>query len=151
MSTSQSAAQLEPVGHDKISQGTLGYICARNRQRQYDLVIREFRTSKITQKQLADRLGRGEDVISRWLARPRNWEADTFAELMFAISGGVPTYHAEYPFRKKAEETINLRPMKTQERQEDAKPDLVSLGLIKRPLPSAPKQSYNLFDQLVAA
>jgi transcriptional regulator with XRE-family HTH domain len=150
MSTSQSVGRFEPVGHDKISQGTLGYICARNRQRQYDVVIREFRANKITQKQLADRLGRGEDVISRWLARPRNWEADTFAELMFAISGAVPAYRSEYPFRRQAEETIYLRSANTQERQEDAKPDLVSLGLIKRPPPSAPKQGGNLSDQLAA-
>jgi hypothetical protein len=63
------------------------------------LVIKEFKNSKITQKQLADRLAKGQDVISRLLARPQNWEADTFAELMFGISGAVPSYRAEHPFR----------------------------------------------------
>lgn len=100
MSTSQIMPGLsEPVGSDKISQGTLAYICARNRQRQYDIVIREFKKSGITQKELADRLGSTPDVVSRLLARPGNWEADTFAKLMFAISGAVIFYGSTHPFK----------------------------------------------------
>lgn len=102
MSTSPTTHLSEPVGADKISQGTLGYICMRNRQRQYDLVIREFKKSGISQKELADRLGSTPDVISRLLARPGNWESDTFAKLMFGISGAVPAYQATYPLRAKA-------------------------------------------------
>jgi transcriptional regulator with XRE-family HTH domain len=103
MSTSHTTTgPSEPIGANKISRGTLAYICARHRQRQYDLVIREFKKSGLTQKQLADRLGSTPDVISRLFARPSNWEADTFARLMFAISGAVPSYGVTYPFRPRA-------------------------------------------------
>jgi hypothetical protein len=77
--------------------GTLGYIRARIRQRAYDLVIRELKNSRITQADLARRLGKGQDVISRLLSRPRNWELDTFSDLLFGISGAVPTFAAEHP------------------------------------------------------
>ena len=97
MSTSQTTSLSEPKGTDKISIGTFGYINARNRQRAYNLVIGELRKSGLKQNELAKRLGKGEDVISRLLRRPRNWELDTFSELMFAISGAVVTYSAAYP------------------------------------------------------
>jgi hypothetical protein len=85
---------------DKISIGTLGYIRARNRQRQYDLVIKEFKRSGITQADLGRRLGKSPEVISRLLARPTNWEADTFADLLFGISGAVAQYQAERPLQR---------------------------------------------------
>jgi transcriptional regulator with XRE-family HTH domain len=96
MTTSPSIAMYKP-GSNKISQGDLGYICARNRQRAFNLVIREFKKSGITQAELARRLGKAAEVISRLLSRPRNWELDTFSELMFGISGAIPSYGAEYP------------------------------------------------------
>jgi hypothetical protein len=97
MSTSQTIGLSEPVGAAKIPAGTLGYICARNRQRQYDLVIGEFKKSGLTQAELARRLGKSPEVISRLLARPGNWESNTFSELLFAISGAVPAYRVDYP------------------------------------------------------
>jgi hypothetical protein len=98
MSTSQTTGLSEPVGTDKISIGTLAYIRARHRQRQYDLVIREFKKSSLTQADLARRLGKSPEIISRLLARPSNWEADTFADLLFAISGGVAKIEVAHPF-----------------------------------------------------
>ena len=97
MSTSQTTGLSEPTGSTKIPLGTLGYVCARNRQRAYDLVIREFKKSGLTQAQLAKRLGKAAEVISRLLSRPRNWELDTFSELLFAISGTVPAYNLTHP------------------------------------------------------
>jgi antitoxin HicB len=97
MSTSQTIGLSEPVGAAKIQAGTLGYVCARNRQRQYDLVIEEFKKSGLTQAELARRLGKSPEVISRLLARPGNWESNTLSELLFAISGAVPAYRVDYP------------------------------------------------------
>jgi hypothetical protein len=97
MSTSQTIGLSEPIGIARISAGTLGYVCARNRQRQYDLVIGEFKKSSLTQAELARRLGKSPEVISRLLARPGNWESNTFSELLFAISGAVPAYGVDYP------------------------------------------------------
>ena len=104
MSTSQTTGLSEPVETDKISIGTLGYIRARHRQRAYDLVIKEFKKSGITQADLARRLGKSPEVISRLLARPTNWEADTFSDLLFAISGAIASYRAEYPLSQRIQE-----------------------------------------------
>lgn len=97
MTTSRTSGLSKPTGDDKVSRGTLRYIHGRNRQRAFDLVTREFKKSGITQAALARRLGKAPEVICRLLARPRNWELDTFAELMFGISGSVPRYTVEYP------------------------------------------------------
>jgi hypothetical protein len=110
MSTSRTTGLSEPTGSTKISLGTLGYICARNRQRAYDLLIKEFKKSRLTQADLARRLGKRAEVISRLLSRPRNWELDTFSALLFAISGGVVTYSLGYPLAVQ-DRTSDQKPM----------------------------------------
>jgi hypothetical protein len=97
MTTSRTSALSKPTGSDKISVGTLGYVRARNRQRAYDLVVRELKKSGITQAELARRLGKGQDAVSRLLSRPGNWELDTLSDLLFAISGSVPRFSADDP------------------------------------------------------
>jgi hypothetical protein len=101
MRTSRTFTKLpDPTVSDaKISKGTLAYVNARNRQREYDVVIREFQNSGISQSTLACRLGKPPEVVCRWLSRPHNWEADTFSSLLFAISGAVPVYSVSYPLR----------------------------------------------------
>ena len=98
MSISQTTGLSEPVGADKISIGTLGYVRARHRQRQYDLLVGEFKKGGITQADLARRLGKSPEVVSRLLARPSNLEADTFADLLFAISGATVKMEVAHPF-----------------------------------------------------
>jgi len=101
MRTSQTTTGLSrPTTDQKISVGTLAYINARNRQREYDIVIKEFEASGITQATLANRMGKSPEVICRLLSRPQNWESDTFSGLIFAISGGVPKYEITYPIGK---------------------------------------------------
>jgi hypothetical protein len=98
MSTSQTTTGLsKPTADNKISLGDFGYINARNRQRAYDIVMREFEASGMTQAALASRMGKTPDVICRLLSRPQNWEADTFSSLLYAISGAVPKYDVFYP------------------------------------------------------
>jgi hypothetical protein len=97
MTTSRTSALSKPTGSGKISVGTLGYVRARNRQRAYDLVVRELKKSGITQSELARRLGKGQDAVSRLLSRPGNWELDTLSDLLFAISGSVPRFSADDP------------------------------------------------------
>lgn len=106
MTTSRTTGLSEPMGNAKISLGTLGYVRARNRQRVYDLVIREFKKSGLTQAELARRLGKAPEVVSRLLSRPGNWELDTLSDVLFAISGAVPTYRVGYPLAKSDERMI---------------------------------------------
>jgi hypothetical protein len=101
MNTSQTTIGLfKPTADKKIPLGTFAYINARNRQRAYDIVIREFEASGITQVTLADRMGKSPEVVCRLLSRPQNWESDTFSSLLFAISGAVPKYGLTYLFGK---------------------------------------------------
>lgn len=97
MRTSATAGLSKPQGDAKIPRGTLAYIRTRVRQRVYDLVVREFKKSGIIQAQLARRLDKAQDVVSRLLSRPSNMELDTLAELMFGMSGAVPAFTATYP------------------------------------------------------
>ena len=92
MSTSPNTWLSKPTGDKKISLGVLGYLNARIRQRAYDVVIREFKKSGISQATLGRRWGKSADQVSRFLARPGNWELNTFTEALFAISGAVPSF-----------------------------------------------------------
>jgi hypothetical protein len=99
MRTSRDSWLTKPEGDAKISEGVFGYLTARVRQRAYDIVIREFKKSGITQAQLARRWGKDPAIVSRFLARPGNWEIDTYTEALFAISGAVPALNAEHPIK----------------------------------------------------
>ena len=63
---------------------------------------RSVKRSGLTQKELGQRLGKAPEIISRLLARPGNWEADTFAELLFGISGAVASYRSEHPLKRRS-------------------------------------------------
>jgi hypothetical protein len=86
-----------PTGRDPIDPAALGYMRQRNRGRVYSAVIDEFENSGISQVDLAGRLHKGTDQVSRWLGSPGNWTLDTVSDLFFAISGGEPTYGVQYP------------------------------------------------------
>jgi transcriptional regulator with XRE-family HTH domain len=74
-----------------LSAGTVAYFQDRLRTRLYDLVIRELENYKaqgMTQAQLATRIGKRPDQVSRWLSGPGNWTLDTVSDLLLGISGG---------------------------------------------------------------
>jgi hypothetical protein len=100
MRTFQTTSLSEPSGAERISEGTFAYFRARTRRRVYSLVVDEFERSKISQADLARRLGKGTDVVCRWLGSPGNWTLDTLSDLLFAISGAEPSYAGvRYPLR----------------------------------------------------
>lgn len=81
----------------KISSGDLRYICTRNQHQAYNTLIRGMKRSGLKQVQLADRLGKGEDQISRLLKRPQNYTLDTYSELIYGIYGAALKYSPDYP------------------------------------------------------
>jgi hypothetical protein len=87
----------KPNGAVPVPLGTLGYFRARNRWRLYEMVVSEFLTSGITKADLARRMGRRPEVISRILGAPGNWGLDTVSDLLFSISGAEPAYAIAYP------------------------------------------------------
>jgi hypothetical protein len=92
----------KPVGATLIPPGTLGYFRGRNRWRVYEIVLREFQKSGLTQADLARRMGKRPEVISRLLGAPGNWGLDTVSDLLFAISGGEPVYSTGHPLDEAA-------------------------------------------------
>ncbi|MGB3583234.1 MAG: helix-turn-helix transcriptional regulator [Roseiarcus sp.] len=90
----------EPTGDDRVATSDIAYFTARNRRKIYSAVIKEFKSSGITQTQLAKRLGKRPDVICRWLSGPGNWGVDTVSALLFGISGGELSYSVVHPLRQ---------------------------------------------------
>lgn len=96
----------EPHAEDRIPVRTLGYITEAARDDLYDLVVRKFMESGISQSTLAKRLGKSPAQISRTLGASGNWTIDTCAELLFAIDGSTlkfahyrPLYEAKSNLR----------------------------------------------------
>lgn len=87
----------KPHGDYAIPAGTLGYLRTRNKWRMHDLVMREFKKSKLSKATLARRLGKAPEVINRLLGAPGNWTLDTVSDLLFAISGAELRYSVGYP------------------------------------------------------
>ena len=83
-----------------LSEGTRAYFQDRLRTRLYDLVIRELETYKsrgLTQAQLAIRIGKRTDQISRWLSSPGNLTLDTVSDLLLGIAGAELKMDIERP------------------------------------------------------
>ena len=81
----------------KISDGDLSYICARNRQQAYNIVVSALKRSGLTQAELARRLGMGTDSMSRLLKMPQNWGLNTFSKLYYGSCGAALTFGPDYP------------------------------------------------------
>jgi hypothetical protein len=77
------------TNNDVISPGTLAYIEARAKNRFYDYVLRKFLEREerdgFTKADLARRIGRRPEVITRWLGAPGNWTIETAAVLLAGI------------------------------------------------------------------
>lgn len=102
MTTYPTTTPFKPTGAERVPKGTFGYFRARNRHRLYSLIIKEFKKSGLTQAELARRLGKKPEIVCRLLATPGNLQADTFSDLLFAISGAQPAYGLSYPLDQSA-------------------------------------------------
>ena len=83
-----------------LSEGTRAYFQDRLHTRLYDLVIKELESYKArgaTQAQLAARIGKRADQISRWLSSPGNWTLDTISDLLLGMSGGELKAGIDHP------------------------------------------------------
>ena len=73
------------------------YFQARLRQRLYDLVIKEFKSSGRTRAHLAKKLGKRPEQITRWLSGPGNLTLDTLSDLLLGLSGAELAMALEHP------------------------------------------------------
>jgi hypothetical protein len=95
MTTSQTAKFFSAViKGERIPEGKLAYFRARLRTRLHDLVLSEFArlalSDQITRAELAERIGRQPEQITRWLGSPGNWTLDTLSDLALGM-GAEPT------------------------------------------------------------
>lgn len=102
MTTSPTATLSKPVPGQPVPTDTLAYFRARAKRFAYDLVIRELNRSQISKAEIARRLGKDLGGVSRMLGGPGNWTIATISDLLFAVSGGVPTYGIDYPLDRPA-------------------------------------------------
>lgn len=77
----------KPTPGTKVPEGTLGFVKSKLRNDLYNLIVAAFRRSGLTQAELALRLGKRPEIISRNLGAPGNYTIDTVAEMLFAING----------------------------------------------------------------
>jgi hypothetical protein len=76
---------------DALDVGTRAFFRARLRNRLYNLVLTKFEERKasegLTRAQLARRMGKKPEVVTRLLGAPGNWGLDTVSDLLLAIAG----------------------------------------------------------------
>ena len=94
MNTSQKPFLSEVLNGDKIPLGTLSYFRERFRDRLYDLVIEEFLTQQkennLKKADIARRIGRRPEQVTRWFGAPGNWTLETVSDLLLAITKAEP-------------------------------------------------------------
>lgn len=83
----------EILNGEKIPIGKLAYFRQRFRDHLYDLVIGEFLKQEqagLTKADIARRIGRRPEQITRWLGAPGNWTIETVSDLLLAIAKAEP-------------------------------------------------------------
>jgi hypothetical protein len=90
-SSVETSIRSEVSNRASLSKGTRAYFRARTRNRLYNLVMQKYREhragEKLTQVEIARRMGRRPEVVNRLLMGPRNWTVDTISDLLLAIAG----------------------------------------------------------------
>lgn len=87
-STRQTQFLSEVIDSETISPGTQAYLEVRAQNKFYDYVIKKFREKErhgFTTADLARRIGRRPEVVTRWLSAPRNWTISTLSLLLVGI------------------------------------------------------------------
>src|SRR5687767_14373506 len=84
----------EILDAETISEDRLMYFRARLRNRIHAVVLSQFLKAEkekgFTKADLARRLGRKPEQITRWLGLPGNWTIDTYSDLLLGM-GYEPT------------------------------------------------------------
>lgn len=91
MTSSQPTQLLSELAQKSLSDGNLAYLAARAQNKFHDYVLRKFMAAEqsegLTKAELARRIGKRPELITRMLGAPGNWTIDTVARLLAGISG----------------------------------------------------------------
>jgi len=77
----------KPRNGDEISLYSLGFVRARNKNKIHSLLLEALHKSGLTKSDLAKRLNKRPEQITRWLSEPGNLTLDTLSDLVFALRG----------------------------------------------------------------
>lgn len=90
MTTSRTPLSFEELASaTTLSPYQIAYFQGRTRNRVHEAVLEAFRErverDALTRAELARRLGRRPEQVTRWLASPGNWTLDTVSDLLLAL------------------------------------------------------------------
>ena len=124
MTISQKKSLLsEVLNEDQIPLGTISYFRERFRDRLYDLVLDEFFKQEsetgLTRADVARRIRRRPEQITRWFGAPGNWTLETVSDLLLAISKSEPDVSL-LPLEGRAVRNYRTEVILTQQSNQDA-------------------------------
>jgi len=85
MTTSHTTPTTTTPTGDVLSAGDLAYFRQRQSNRVYEAVFKAFVGTGITKADLARKLKKKPEQITRWLSGPGNWTLDTVSDLLLAL------------------------------------------------------------------
>lgn len=89
MPTSQTSFLSEIISGEPIPANKLGYFRARLINKLHELIISEFdrlsKSGEISKADLARRIGKKPEQITRWLGAPGNWTIETVSDLAIGM------------------------------------------------------------------
>lgn len=79
----------EILSGESIPVGKLAYFRSRLTNKIHELVLTEFarleRNNAISKAELARRIGKKPEQVTRWLGAPGNWTLETFSDLLLGM------------------------------------------------------------------
>ena len=106
MKTTQHPPFLSEIAiGEPIPVNKLAFFQARLRNRLFDLVLKRFlehQNSGLTKAELARRIGKSPEQITRLLGAPGNWTLDTASDLLIGIAGEELKFGTESVFGRVA-------------------------------------------------
>lgn len=86
----------DPASDEKIAEKYLQYFAARCQNEVHDLVLKSYSDALqrgVSRADIAKRLDKRPEQITRWLGSPGNWTLETVSNLLLAL-GQIPEFRA---------------------------------------------------------
>ncbi len=151
MNISQTTFLSEVISGESIPVGKMAYFRARLSNKLHELILKEFvrlsQHGKISRADLARRIGRKPEQVTRWLGAPGNWTLETFSDLALGM-GYEPAFSlislkaiqiTKQTFNKTRGDSDLLKKILAPSTQESTKTDRA----LSARLPSAENQGRN--------
>jgi len=116
----------EILNAPQLSRRTLGYFRARLKNRLHQLVLGEFlkleASEGFSKADVARRIDKRPEQITRLLGAPGNWELDTVSDLLLAMGFELDSHASRFDGKEFPLTTSGAWPIKPDERKIDLQP-----------------------------